>query len=104
MYKKFIISNGTLRKGLVDFHRQLLSTNTKNDVLGGGWFHYDKTTENIYFYGSSDEFGSVTKEQLIEALENTLLSRREEAFKYYFSTDSKLDFNKFEEIDINVED
>ena len=63
--------------GYVEFHRQLAPEKPRTSfvnhdviVLGGGKFRVDDDNEQIIFYGSSDDFGSVDKKQLKKILED----------------------------------
>ena len=63
--------------GYVEFHRQLAPEKPRTSfvnhdviVLGGGKFRVDDNNEQIIFYGSSDDFGSVDKKLLKKILED----------------------------------
>lgn len=65
MAKKFIINDGDLITGHVEFHEDLVCKGRdRKKTVGGGYWHYDILTKTMYFYGSSTDFGRVTKEQL----------------------------------------
>lgn len=62
MAKKFIINDGDLIFGNVDFHENLIPKGReRNKTVGGGYWY--KRYNTMYFYGSSFDFGKVTKEQ-----------------------------------------
>ena len=63
MAKKFVINNNELILGNVVLHKELISGREKYETIGGGYWHYDKNEDVIYFYGSSHDFGKVTKEE-----------------------------------------
>lgn len=56
---KFVITDNEIIGGRVIFHKQL----HKNPV-GGGWWYYHKEQNKLILYGSSQDFGSATKEQI----------------------------------------
>jgi hypothetical protein len=64
MAKKFVINDSDLILGDVEVHEQLIRDRDKTKTVGGGRWHIDEEDPNtIYFYGSSIDFGKVTKEQ-----------------------------------------
>ena len=65
--QKFIINNNNLIVGEVEFHEDLLHEANRYLTAGGGRWHIDEETNTIYFYGSSVDFGKVTKEQFENA-------------------------------------
>jgi hypothetical protein len=52
---KFIINNGNLTMGHVEFHREL--SRDHSTTKGGGWFHLDKENKKLYLYDQSVDFG-----------------------------------------------
>jgi hypothetical protein len=61
---KFIIINGTLVMGVVDYHKDLIDKSLLNpDVIGGGRFlrAYAEQKHYILFYGKSEEFGKIRR-------------------------------------------
>lgn len=71
MAKKFVIvKKRVIMSAVVDFHRQLVSTNEQKNIHGGGWWHYDKEKNELTFYAKSEDFGQFTKEDLIECIQN----------------------------------
>ncbi len=63
MKKKWVINDNVLVVGRVEHHYELCKNNSK--TIGGGW--WEIVGEDMYFYKSSTEFGSVTKEQFEQA-------------------------------------
>ena len=63
--KKFVICDGVLIMGQVEFHHDLVNKKNidENKVSGGGNWYYDNQNNTIYFYGESSEFGQVSKEE-----------------------------------------
>lgn len=61
--KKFVINDGWLIIGQVEFHEDLIKNRDRSKTVGGGRWVYVKETNSIYFYGESTDFGQVTKEQ-----------------------------------------
>jgi hypothetical protein len=75
---KFLIVNGQLVMNVVEFHNELLRGYPKDaKVLGGGRYlrSSDGDKKYILFYGSSDEFKSISR----SAFEKYILT--DEAFK-----------------------
>jgi hypothetical protein len=81
MAKKFVIYDGTLMLGDVEFHEDLVRGADKNKVAGGGRWLKDPETQIIYFYGSSVDFGKVTREEFDKSDKQPSLLR----FKIVFS-------------------
>ena len=86
--RKFIIIDNELIMALVEFHNQLIPK-SKTDIkpTGGGRWEWDKKLydNKIFFFGSSQEFGKVTKEQLLSAWNNSLISISLEDCEIIFS-------------------
>lgn len=62
----------TLIAGVVEYHKELVGKNrTKEDVVGGGRWHWDKEKKTVLFYGKSWDFGSVSQEILQTALQES---------------------------------
>jgi hypothetical protein len=81
MAKKFVILDGVLMLGDVEFHEDLVRGADKNKVAGGGRWHTDHETHTIYFYGSSVDFGNVTREEFDKSDNQSSLLR----FRIVFS-------------------
>lgn len=60
-FPKWIIEDGLLKLAICKYHKQLASDPKK--VIGGGWFFYEKESKSFVLYGSSHDFGSITKEE-----------------------------------------
>lgn len=73
--KKFVINDGFLILGQVEFHEDLVKNMDRSKTIGGGRWHFDEDDNTIYFYGDSTDFGSVTKEQFDAAFKQPSLSR-----------------------------
>lgn len=67
MAQKFVINDGRLILGQVEMHEELVRGLDYGKTVGGGRWQVDKETNTIYFYGSSVDFGKVTKEQFEDA-------------------------------------
>jgi len=67
--------------GDVEFHEDLVRGEDRGKVAGGGKWHTDHETNTIYFYGSSFDFGAVTREEFDAADKQPSLMR----FKIVFS-------------------
>ena len=83
MHKKFIIYDGSIRLGHVDFHKELGPDKTL--IKGGGWWHWDKENNIMYLYSSSADFGYVKIEDLIDAIHNGLMRPSLEKTKFFHS-------------------
>ena len=54
---KFIIEGERIILGKVDIHSELMQTDDKQNVKGGGFCLYDSVTNTFILFGSSSEFG-----------------------------------------------
>ena len=86
--RKFIIYGDELIMGVVEYHRDLLPKKyDKEKILGGGrweWIPHNYPNK-VFFFGNSMEYGKATKEQLLIAWENTLISPSIENCEIIFS-------------------
>lgn len=74
--KKFVINDGWLILGQVELHEELVRGRDYGKTVGGGRWHVDEQDRNtIYFYGSSVDFGKVTREQFEESFKQPSLER-----------------------------
>lgn len=82
---KFVINDGDLILGHVEFHKELIKGRDKNKTIGGGRWYVD--TNIIYFYGRSVDFGRVTKEEFDAAFKQPSIECNKIIFstKEYFS-------------------
>ena len=74
--------------GNVEFHYELIGNNyTTKDVIGGGRFTYEPKLygEFLFFYGKSDDFGKVNKEQFKDVWKNSLCAISHENKTIIFS-------------------
>lgn len=83
MHKKFIIYDGSIRLGHVDFHKELGPD--KSLIKGGGWWHWDKENNIMYLYSSSMDFGYVDRNLLIDAIENGMMRPSLEETRFFHS-------------------
>lgn len=67
---KFIIVNDCLYLGRVNYHKDLIVLEDKNDVKGGGWFEQDNNWMLISFHGTSEDFGSPKLEDIKKCIED----------------------------------
>jgi hypothetical protein len=74
MAKKFIINDGRIIIGDVEFHAELLRDHSK--TIGGGHWFYDHLSDTMYLYGFSTEFGGVTPDQIQDAWSYSLEGRK----------------------------
>ena len=91
MADKFLIIDTSFRMSRsVQFHNELLPNNRKRDeykVLGGGRFYIDDDNKRVLIYGTSDEFKSAKKEDILTALKDTMLSPSLFGYKFYISAE-----------------
>lgn len=89
MARKFIINNGeVVMGGGVEYHIELLGKSRKKELTtGGGRFEIDEKSYGkvIFFYGTSDEFKSATREQFFKAWENSINPARFDDYEIFFS-------------------
>ena len=91
MARKFLIDGGTIKISAgVDFHSELHKEG--NIVKGGGMWASIGPERKIYLYGASVDFGGAEKEDIIEALKNSMLPASFKNYTYYYSRD--YDFNR----------
>jgi hypothetical protein len=83
MAKKFIINNGNLVMGHVDFHKELVKDHST--TKGGGWWEYDKEENIMYLYSRSIDFGQAKREDVIQAIQTGWLSPRLNDTKFFHS-------------------
>ena len=83
MGKKFIIADNQLILANVEMHRDI--TENHQGVVGGGWWYINDDRTKLYLYSKSVDFGNVSKEQLISALENGYLQGGIDKMEIYFS-------------------
>ncbi len=62
MPQKFIINDGKLLLGDVQYHTSLARDHSK--TKGGGWWHIVAATKTLLLYGSSTEFGHCNYEDV----------------------------------------
>lgn len=68
LHSKFIVENGDIIIGKVEFHKELVTDKSK--VRGGGLFQLSDDKKTILFFGKSFDFGEPHEEELIEAVKN----------------------------------
>lgn len=88
MHKKFIIYDGSIRLGHVDFHKELAPEKTL--IKGGGWWSYDKDNDIMYLYSESMDFGFVTREDLINAIHTGMLRPSFDNTRFFHSFKTSL--------------
>lgn len=84
-HPKFVINNGNIIFGHVEFHSDLLRDH--KETVGGGWWYLDRENKIMYLYGKSQDYGAVTEEQAKEAWKNSHYS---DQMQMIFSTEEKL--------------
>jgi hypothetical protein len=102
---KFIIINNKFLSGVVELHKDLIPEGLKNwHIAGGGRCHVDRVNKKFYIYGTSHDFKSAKKEEIINALTRATLSRGLMGYSFYISTqewtmDAVIECNKRTEPD-----
>jgi hypothetical protein len=87
MAQKFVICDGKLLMGNVSVHAQLVNSSSEAEkIVGGGYWYTNQETKTVYFYGSSQKYGTVTKEQFDSAVKQQSLNR----FRIVFSESALL--------------
>lgn len=59
---KFVLVDNEIIGARVTFHREI-----HPKPKGGGWWYFHREQNKLVLYGSSFDFGSVTKEQVVSA-------------------------------------
>lgn len=67
----------------VELHLEMV--NNKETCIGGGWWYMDKENKILLLYKKSQDFGRVSREDLLKALENSFHSPSLEGFKVVHS-------------------
>lgn len=88
MAKKFIVNNGNLVIGHVDFHKELVKDHST--TKGGGWWEYDKEKNIMYLYSESMDFGQAKREDVIQAIQNGWIDPILNETKFFHSYESSL--------------
>jgi|SRR5215217_1311866 len=94
IFPKWIIQGDTLIIGKVTFHKELVWDSPLR-VRGGGLFHYDRDTSSFYLYGTSHDFKSATREDVVKCIEqgnvgDYLGDDSMGGYNFYFSTSDTL--------------
>lgn len=94
VFPKFIVEDGKLVIEKITFHKQLVVN--KDNVRGGGWFHFIPETKTILLYGSSSDFGKAKLEDVSKAVVNgwcdsLYCDGTYNDFRFRFSTCEKLE-------------
>jgi hypothetical protein len=85
-YPKWIINDGRLIIGRVEFHRDFMKDNSK--TIGGGWWYHDTENNTMYLYGASTDFGAVMEDDARKAWDESVHAER--GIKMVFSYKTKL--------------
>jgi hypothetical protein len=80
LYPKFIIEGDRLILSKVTYHKELVTD--EKQVKGGGWFRYLQHTDTFVFYGSSFDYGSPAREDIVRCV------REDKVFRNKFSDES----------------
>ena len=68
LYPKFVIEDGALIISKVTYHREIVTDKAK--CVGGGWFKFISESNTFMFFGSSDEFGTASFENIQKCVTN----------------------------------
>jgi len=87
---KFIIENGKIILGAVANHSELMQTDNKQNVKGGGFCLYDYERKTFILFGGSSEFGKAKIQDIkpivfnnkVYAIKDGQLSKYEYNFVY----------------------
>jgi len=87
---KFIIESDKIILGAVANHSQLMQTDDKKNVIGGGFCLYDSGTNTFIMFGSSSAFGKAKIQDIkpivfndkVYAIADRQLSKKEYNFIY----------------------
>lgn len=86
MAQKYIINDGEIIMGNVEFHFELIGKHRdRAKTIGGGRWQWDRQNKKVCFYGNSFDFGAVTKEQFQEAIHKSMISPFMEDCRFYFT-------------------
>lgn len=89
---KFLIVNNKFLFNSVEYHEDLIPTELRNDssktlqISGGGRFEIRNRDKIVYLYGSSSQYGSASKNNVLTALKNTLLPQHLVGYSFYICT------------------
>ena len=64
IFPKFIIENECLILGKVTYHNELMQTDDRKNVIGGGFYEYNYDDKTFIFFGTSSEFGKAKIDQI----------------------------------------
>lgn len=87
MAQKFVINDGILILGNVEFHEDLVKNRDRSKTIGGGRWYSDKESNTVYFWGTSCDFGQVTEEQFNESIKQSSLLKKNIVFSTKDSPD-----------------
>ncbi len=92
MASKYLIVNNDIRmSSCIDRHMELVGNAPNPIISGGGRFYVRPLEKKIFLYDKSDDFGSVTKEGLISALNNSwIFQERYAGYSVYLSDELSL--------------
>ena len=82
---KFLIVNGEIRMANVEFHYELLPKSYIK-ISGGGRYYVDEADKRIILYGSSNDYKSASRADILNALPISLISPFYEGYKFYISS------------------
>lgn len=94
IFPKWIVEQDSLIIQKCTFHKQIAKD--VNDVKGGGLFYYLRDEHAFLLYGTSHDFGSPTREQLLDCIAKNNIGRYMECNRYarhkiFYSTSNNLE-------------
>ena len=106
MAKKFLVVGDSLRMSWnVEYHKELVPDNNTEQIKGGGIFHEDKFRNRLYLYGSSFDFNTAKKEDILNACKNFLFPIDLEGWEVYISHEESLSKALLQEVpDYKIEE
>lgn len=81
--RKFIINDGYLKLANVEIHMQIAKNH--DTTKGGGFWDCDKERKILFLWGTSIEYGSALKDDIIKALTEKQISNFYNEFDVYYS-------------------
>lgn len=67
----------------VEYHRELVQGGY--ECLGGGRFYVNQEDKEIILYDKSDDYGEASKQDIIQAINNTMLSGALQGYGFYIT-------------------
>lgn len=87
MAKKWIINDGRLILGYVEYHSELGGKGIDHKkTIGGGVFEWDRQKDIVYFWGASTDYGMIENKDVFEkSVANSHIPSSFKKSKFMFS-------------------